>query len=133
MVDLLPIILFTRAEGYLHEYKLSGDRKILQTAQEMIEKGLNENIDIPTRAKGKFLSAILLSAQDHHEAAEEILEELTSSKVEIIPHFRHLAEKMLEDIRDSRVRSSTISPITNFKDVVRYLRDAKTSVESQPR
>ncbi len=131
--ELKPTILFTLAEGYLREYKLSGDLKILERVQKMIEEGLNGNIDVPTRTKGRFLTAILLSAQSHYEAAEEIFDEITSSTVGIIPHFRDLASKMLEEIQDSRISSTNISPITNLKDVIRYLRDAKTSVESQPR
>ncbi|MFX0185970.1 MAG: hypothetical protein ACFE95_23030, partial [Candidatus Hodarchaeota archaeon] len=80
-----------------------------------------------------IISAILLSAQDRHEEAEEILESLISPSVELIPHFRDLAMRLLDNIRDSRISRVSISPITNFKDVIRYLRDAKTSIESHPR
>ncbi|MFX0171249.1 MAG: hypothetical protein ACFE9L_04960 [Candidatus Hodarchaeota archaeon] len=131
--SLRPLILFTLSEEYIREYRLSEDPKILQEAQEMIEEGLKKIHDVPTRTKGKILSAILLSAQDHYEEAEEILEALISPSVEIIPHFRDLAEKLLDNIRDNRIGRVSISPITNFKDVIRYLRDAKTSIESPPR
>ncbi|MFX0209317.1 MAG: hypothetical protein ACFFDT_25260 [Candidatus Hodarchaeota archaeon] len=131
--SLRPLLLFTLSEEYIREYRLSEDPKILQKAQEMIEEGLEEIHDVPTRTKGKILSSILLSAQDQHEEAEEILESLISPPEEIIPHFRDLAVKLLDNIRDSRIGRVSISPITNFKDVIRYLRDAKTSVESPPR
>ncbi|MFX0150671.1 MAG: hypothetical protein ACFFAJ_07835 [Candidatus Hodarchaeota archaeon] len=130
---LRPLILFTLSEEYIREYRLSEDPKILEEAQDMIEEGLEKIHDVPTRTKGLILSAILLSVQDRHEEAEEILESLISPSVEIIPHFRDLAVKLLDNIRDSRIGRVTISPITNFKDVIRYLRDAKTSIESPPR
>jgi tetratricopeptide (TPR) repeat protein len=117
---LRPLLLFTLSEEYIREFRLSEDPKILQEAQEMIEKGLEGIHDAPTRTKGKIISAILLSAQDRHEEAEEILESLISPSVGLI-------------LRDSRISRVNISPITNFKDVIRYLRDAKTSIESHPR
>jgi tetratricopeptide (TPR) repeat protein len=130
---LRALLLFTLSEEYIREFRLSEDPKILQEAQEMIEEGLEGIHDVPTRTKGKIISAILLSAQDRHEEAEEILESLISPSVELIPHFRDLAVRLLDNIRDSRISRVSISPITNFKDVIRYLRDAKTSIESPPR
>ena len=67
------------------------------------------------------------------EEAEELLETLTGDSSKSIPRFQSLAEKLLENIRDTRAGSANISPITNIRDVLRYLRDAKTMIESQPR
>ncbi|MFX0184697.1 MAG: hypothetical protein ACFE95_16565, partial [Candidatus Hodarchaeota archaeon] len=75
---LKPLLLFTLSEEYIREFRLSEDPKILQEAQEMIEEGLKGIHDVPTLTKGKIISAILLSAQDRHEEAEEILESLIS-------------------------------------------------------
>ena len=46
---------------------------------------------------------------------------------------KNLAENLLDTLRDSRVGSSTVSPISNVRDVLRYLRDAKTLMEYNPR
>ncbi len=131
--DFRPTLLITIAEGYLHEYRISEDPKILQEAQKMVNEYLEKVVDVPNRAKGQCLLAILLSAQGRDEEAEELLETLTGDSSKSIPRFQSLAEKLLENIRDTRAGSANISPITNIRDVLRYLRDAKTMIESQPR
>ena len=131
--DFRPTLLITIAEGYLHEYRLSEDPKILQEAQKMVNEYLEKVMDVPNRAKGQCLLAILLSAQGRDEEAEELLETLTGDSSKSIPRFQSLADKLLENIRDTRAGSANISPITNIRDVLRYLRDAKTMIESQPR
>ncbi len=130
--DLRPTLLITMAEGYLHEYRLSEDPKILQEAQDLIDESLAKIVDAPNRAKTQCLLAILLSAQERDEEAEELLETLIANSAGTIPRFQNLAEKLLENIRSNRVGSTNISPITNIRDVLRYLRDAKTLIESQP-
>ncbi len=131
--DFRPTLLITIAEGYLHEYRLSEDPKILQEAQKMVNEYLEKVVDVPNRSKGQCLLAILLSAQGRDEEAEELLETLTGASSKSIPRFQSLAEKLMENIRDTRAGSANISPITNIRDVLRYLRDAKTMIESQPR
>ncbi|UCE13135.1 MAG: hypothetical protein JSV04_13215 [Candidatus Heimdallarchaeota archaeon] len=131
--SLRPTLLITLAEGFLHEYRISEDTKILQEAQEMVSDSLESIVDIPNRAKGKCLSAILLSAQGRDEEAEKLLETLTDSSSNTIPRFQSLAEKILENIRDNRIGRVNITPITNIRDVLRYLQDAKTMIDTQPR
>lgn len=127
-------ILFTISEANIHEFRMSENSDILVKAQELINKGLESVTDIPNRTKGKFLSAILLCAQGNYDEAEEILELLTDISSEIqIPRFQSLAENLLDTIRDTRVGSNTVSPISNVRDVLRYLRDAKTLIEFNPR
>ena len=75
--NLKPFLLFTLSEAYIQEYRLSEDSNTLQTAQKMIEEGLEGLKDVPTRMKGQFLLAFLLAAQERHEEAEEVLETIT--------------------------------------------------------
>ncbi|MHA2327037.1 MAG: tetratricopeptide repeat protein [Candidatus Hodarchaeales archaeon] len=126
-------LVFALAEGYLHEFRLTENPKILQEAQKMVDESLEKISDVPNRAKGHCLKAILLSAQGRDEEAEQLLENLTSDSSKIIPRFQRLAEKLLENIRDTRIGRANISPISNIRDVLRYLQDAKTMIESQPR
>ena len=42
-------------------------------------------------------------------------------------------KELLDRIRQRRVESVDVSPISNIKDVVRYLRDAKTFIELDSR
>lgn len=125
-------ISFTMAESFIHEYRISEDSSLLKKAQETITKGLDVVFDKPNRTKGKFLSAILLCAQENYDEAEEVLEELTDRSNEI-PRYRTMAEKLLDAIRDTRVGNTPVSPISNVRDVLRYLRDAKTLIELNPR
>ncbi len=125
-------ISFTMAESFIHEYRISEDSSLLEKAQETITKGLDVVFDKPNRTKGKFLSAILLCAQENYDEAEEVLEELTDRSNEI-PRYRTMAEKLLDAIRDTRVGNTPVSPISNVRDVLRYLRDAKTLIELNPR
>jgi tetratricopeptide (TPR) repeat protein len=125
-------ILFTMSEAYIHEYRISENTSILEKAHETINSGLDHVSDIPTRTKGEFLSALLFSVQGNDDEAEEILEHLTDDSSEI-PRFQKLAEKLLDTVRDNRIASTTVSPITNVRDVLRYLRDAKTLIEFNPR
>jgi len=129
---LIANISFTMAESLIHEYRISEDSSLLKKAQETITKGLDVVFDKPNRTKGKFLSAILLCAQKNYDEAEEVLEELTERSNEI-PRYRTMAEKLLDAIRDTRVGNTPVSPISNVSDVLRYLRDAKTLIELNPR
>ncbi|MHA2074631.1 MAG: tetratricopeptide repeat protein, partial [Candidatus Hodarchaeales archaeon] len=132
--NLKAKILFTISEANIHEFRISEDSDILEKAQELITKGLEFVTDIPNRMKGNFLSAILLCAQGNYDEAEEMLEQLTDISSDIqIPRFRIMAEDLLDNIRDNRVGSNAASPITNVRDVLRYLRDAKTLIEFNPR
>ncbi len=131
--DFRSTLLYTLAEVYLNEYRLSEDSKILQEAQKMINESLEKLVGVPKRTKGKCLLAIMLSAQGRNEEAEELLETLTADSSNTIPRFRGLAEKLLENIHKSRIGSATISPIANIRDALRYLRDAKTMIDSQSR
>lgn len=127
-------ILFTISEANIQEFRMSENPDILVKAQGFINKGLESVTDIPNRTKGKFLSAILLCAQGKYDEAEEILDLITDISSEIqIPRFQILAENLLDTIRDTRVGSNTVSPISNVRDVLRYLRDAKTLMEFNPR
>lgn len=131
--SLRSTLLITLAEGFLHEYRISEDPKILQEAQEMVSDSLDNIVDIPNRAKGECLLAILLSVQNRDEEAEKLLENLIDPSSNTIPRFQSLAEKLLENIRDNRIGRVNISPITNIRDVLRYLQDVKTMMDSQPR
>ncbi|MFW9779140.1 MAG: hypothetical protein ACFFE8_09830 [Candidatus Heimdallarchaeota archaeon] len=130
--DLASELRFQTAQCYLQEFKLSEDKKILVKAQELIDEGLKDISDVPTKAKGLCLSAILLTAQERFEEAEEILERIISSSDFAIPRFQEMAENIWDSIRD--VRAGMISsPISHFKDMVRYVREAKTLIDSRPR
>ncbi|UCG89820.1 MAG: tetratricopeptide repeat protein [Candidatus Heimdallarchaeota archaeon] len=131
--DFRSTLLYTLAEVYLNEYRLSEDPIILQKAQEMIDESLEKLVGAPKRTKGKCLLAIMLSAQGRNEEAEELLETLTADSSKTIPRFQVLAEKLLENIHKSRIGATPISPITNIRDALRYLRDAKTMIDSQSR
>ena len=131
--DLRSNLLYTQAEIYLNEYRLSEDPKVLQEAQNMITESLEKLIGIPERTKGQCLLAIMFSAQGRIEEAEELLETLTTDSPQTIPRFRILAEKLLDNIHKSRVGATPLSPITNIRDALRYLRDAKTLINSQSR
>lgn len=131
--DFRSTLLYTQAEIYLNEYRLSEDPKVLQEAQNMITESLEKLKGIPERTKGQCLLAIMLSAQGRIEEAEELLETLTTDSPKSIPRFRILAEKLLDNIHKSRVGSVPLSPITNVRDALRYLRDAKTLIDSQSR
>lgn len=126
-------LLYTQAEVYLNEYRLSEDPKILQEAQKLITESLEKLVGIPERTKGQCLLAIMLSAQGRIEEAEELLESLTADSSKSIPRFRTLAEKLLDNIHKSRIGSAPLSPIANIRDALRYLRDAKTLIDSQSR
>jgi tetratricopeptide (TPR) repeat protein len=130
--DLGSELRFQTAQCYLHEYKLSEDKNVLVKAQELIEDGLKEISDVPTKAKGLCLSAILLTAQERFEEAEEILERIISSSEFTIPRFQEMAESIWDSIRDARA-GMVSSPISHFKDMVRYVREAKTMVDTRPR
>ncbi|MFX1285222.1 MAG: hypothetical protein ACFFB5_16335 [Promethearchaeota archaeon] len=131
--DFRSTLLYTLAEVYLNEYRLSEDSNILQEAQKMINESLEKLVGVPERTKGKCLLSIMLSAQGRNEEAEELLETLITDSSKAIPRFQTLAEKLLENIHKSRVGSTPISPITNIRDALRYLRDAKTMIDSQSR
>jgi tetratricopeptide (TPR) repeat protein len=131
--DFRSNLLYTQAEIYLNEYRLSEDPKVLQEAQSMITESLEKLKGIPERTKGQCLLAIMLSAQGRIEEAEELLESLTTDSPKSIPRFRILAEKLLDNIHKSRVGAAPLSPITNIRDALRYLRDAKTLIDSQSR
>ncbi|MFX1504603.1 MAG: tetratricopeptide repeat protein [Promethearchaeota archaeon] len=131
--DLRSNLLYTQAEIYLNEYRLSEDPKVLKEAQNKITESLEKLIGIPERTKGQCLLAIMLSAQGRIEEAEELLETLTTDSPKTIPRFRILAEKLLDNIHKSRVGAAPLSPITNIRDALRYLRDAKTLIDSQSR
>ncbi|MFX0086059.1 MAG: tetratricopeptide repeat protein [Candidatus Hodarchaeota archaeon] len=130
--NLYSNILFTTSEAYIHEFRISENTSTLEKAQEMINSGLDRVSDIPSRTKGEFLSALLFYTQGKDDEAEELLEHLTDDSRQI-PRFQKLAEKLIDTIRDNRVSSTTVSPITNVRDVLRYLRDAKTLIEFNPR
>ncbi|UCG03650.1 MAG: tetratricopeptide repeat protein [Candidatus Heimdallarchaeota archaeon] len=131
--DFRSTLLYTQAEIYLNEYRLSEDPKVLLEAQNMINESLEKLKGVPERTKGQCLLAIMLSAQGRNEEAEELLETLTTDSSKSIPRFRILAEKLLDNIHKSRVGSTPLSPITNIRDALRYLRDAKTLIDSQSR
>ncbi|MFX0122645.1 MAG: hypothetical protein ACFFAE_03350 [Candidatus Hodarchaeota archaeon] len=131
--DFQSTLLYTQAEIYLNEYRLSEDPKVLQEAQNMITESLEKLKGIPERTKGQCLLAIMLSAQGRIEEAEELLETLTTDSPKSIPRFRILAEKLLDNIHKSRVGAAPLSPIANIRDALRYLRDAKTLIDSQSR
>lgn len=130
--ELRSVLKFQTAECYLHEYKLSEDKNVLVKAQELIEEGLKNIPDVPTKIKGLCLSAILLTTQERYEEAEEILEQITTSSEFVIPMFQEMAESIWDSIRDARAGMAS-SPISHFKDMVRYLREAKTMIDTQPR
>ena len=131
--DLRSNLLYTQAEIYLNEYRLSEDPQVLQEAQNMITESLEKLKGVPERTKGQCLLAIMLSAQGRIEEAEELLENLTTDSAKSIPRFRILAEKLLDNFHKSRVGTAPLSPITNIRDALRYLRDAKTLINSQSR
>ena len=131
--DLRSNLLYTQAEIYLNEYRLSEDPKVLQEAQNRITESLEKLIGVPERTKGQCLLAIMLSAQGRIEEAEDLLETLTTDSQKTIPRFRILAEKLLDNIHKSRIGAAPLSPITNIRDALRYLRDAKTLIDSQSR
>jgi hypothetical protein len=131
--EIRSSVLFALTEGYLYEYRISEDISILSTAQKTIETGLQNITDAPRVAKGKWLNSILLMAQGKMYEAEDLLLELTSDKKAKVPRIFKLAENMLDGIRQRRVETVDISPISNIKDVVRYLRDAKTFIELDSR
>ncbi|MFW9855808.1 MAG: tetratricopeptide repeat protein [Candidatus Thorarchaeota archaeon] len=130
--DLGSELRFQTAQCYLQEFKLSEDKKVLVKAQELIDEGLKEISDVPTKAKGLCLSAILLTAQERFEEAEEILERIISSSEFAIPRFQEMAENIWDSIRDARAGMIN-SPISHFKDMVRYVREAKTLIDGRPR
>ncbi|MHA2290149.1 MAG: hypothetical protein ACXABG_15295 [Promethearchaeota archaeon] len=131
--EIRSSVLFALTEGYLYEYRISEDISILSNAQKTIEVGLQNITDAPRVAKGKWLNSILLIAQGKMYEAEDLLLDLTSDKKAKVPRIFKLAEKMLDGIRQRRVESVDVSPISNIKDVVRYLRDAKTFIELDSR
>jgi tetratricopeptide (TPR) repeat protein len=131
--SLRSSILFALTEGYLYEYRISEDDQILTTAQETLEKGLQDIKDIPKIVKGKWLNAVLLIAQGKIYEAEDLLLEIVSRKKGMVPRIFRLAEELLDDIRQRRVERVDVSPLSNIKDVVRYLRDAKSFIELDSR
>jgi hypothetical protein len=131
--EIRASVLFALTEGYLYEYRISEDVSILTTAQNTIESGLQNITDAPRVAKGKWLTAILLMAQGKMYEAEDLLLNLTAEKKAKVPRIFKLAEELLDRIRQRRVESVDVSPISNIKDVVRYLRDAKTFIELDSR
>jgi tetratricopeptide (TPR) repeat protein len=126
--SLRSSLMFALTECYIYEYRLSQNIEILQTAQKTIEEGLQQITDTPRKAKGKWLTAVLLLTQGKIFEAEDTLLELTTDGTGRVPRIMKLAEQMLEGIRQQRVERVDISPISNIKDVVRYLRDAKSFV-----
>ncbi|WP_455465315.1 hypothetical protein [Candidatus Hodarchaeum mangrovi] len=126
-------ILLEYGEILLHEFRLSEDHDLLLEAQKVIERGLERIEDIPSRIKGEYLSAILFTAQKRYDEAEELLESLISNTKESVPRFLILAEKLLDNIRDTRSAGTPVSPMSNLKEVIQYLQDAKSVTESQPR
>ena len=127
--SIRPSIIFALTEGYLYEYRITEDMICLEIAQETLENGLKDIKDIPRKAKGKWLNAVLLIAQGKIYEAEDMLLELISVKQGTVPRIFKLAEDLLDDIRQRRIERIDISPISNIKDVVRYLRDVKSFVE----
>ena len=130
---LQPSILFSLTECYLYQHKISENDELLSIAHKTIEEGLKQIEDTPRIAKGKWLMAILLVAQGKFFEAEDILIELTTEKIGKVPRIIVLAEDLLDAIRQRRVESVDVSPISNIKDVVRYLRDVKTFIELDSR
>ncbi|MHA2095002.1 MAG: hypothetical protein ACW98F_10285 [Candidatus Hodarchaeales archaeon] len=131
--EIRSSVLFALTEGYLYEYRISEDINILSTAQKAIQNGLQDITDAPRLAKGKWLTSILLMAQGKMYEAEDLLLDLKSEKKAKVPRILKLAEELLDRIRQRRIESVDVSPISNIKDVVRYLRDAKTFIELDPR
>ncbi|PWI48446.1 hypothetical protein CEE45_06855 [Candidatus Heimdallarchaeota archaeon B3_Heim] len=131
--EIRSSVLFALTEGYLYEYRISEDLGILSTAQKTIEDGIHTITDAPRVAKGKWLTSILLMAQGKMYEAEDLLIELTSEKKAKVPRILKLAEELLDRIRQRRIESVDVSPISNIKDVVRYLRDAKSFIELDSR
>ena len=126
-------ILLEYGEILLHEFRLSEDHDLLLEAEKVIENGLESIEDIPSRIKGNYLSAILFTAQKRYDEAEELLESLISNTKESVPRFLILAEKLLDNIRDTRSAGTPVSPMSNIKEVLQYLQEAKSVTESQPR
>ncbi|MHA1541473.1 MAG: hypothetical protein ACTSQH_00680 [Candidatus Hodarchaeales archaeon] len=131
--SLRSTLLIALTECYLYEYRLTQENDILHTAQKTIEEGLQQIKDTPRKAKGEWLTAVLLLAQGKIYEAEDILLELNTDGAGNVPRIMKLAEQMLDEIRQQRVERVDISPISNIKDVVRYLRDAKTFAELDSR
>ncbi|MCK4847649.1 MAG: hypothetical protein KAT16_01350 [Candidatus Heimdallarchaeota archaeon] len=127
--SLRSSLMFALTECYIYEYRLTQDVEILQIAQQTIEEGLQKITDTPRIAKGKWLTAVLLFAQGKLFEAEDMLLELNTDGTGKVPRIMKSAEQMLDEIRQQRVERVDISPISNIKDVVRYLRDAKSFVE----
>jgi tetratricopeptide (TPR) repeat protein len=127
--SLRSSLMFALTECYIYEYRLTQDVGILQIAQQTIEEGLQKITDTPRIAKGKWLTAVLLFAQGKLFEAEDMLLELNTDGTGKVPRIMKSAEQMLDEIRQQRVERVDISPISNIKDVVRYLRDAKSFVE----
>jgi tetratricopeptide (TPR) repeat protein len=131
--SLRSTLLIALTECYLYEYRLTQENEILHTAQKTIEEGLQQITDTPRKAKGEWLTAVLLLAQGKIYEAEDILLTLKTDSAGNVPRITKLAEQMLDEIRQQRVERVDISPISNIKDVVRYLRDAKTFAELDSR
>ena len=131
--SLRSSLMFALTECYIYEYRLTQDVEILQIAQKTVEEGLQKITDTPRKAKGKWLTAVLLFAQGKLFEAEDMLLELNSDGTGKVPRIMKSAEQMLEGIRQQRVERVDVSPISNIKDVVRYLRDAKSFVELDSR
>ncbi|MHA2096683.1 MAG: hypothetical protein ACW98F_18865, partial [Candidatus Hodarchaeales archaeon] len=131
--SLRSTLLIALTECYLYEYRLTQENDILHTAQKTIEEGLQQITDTPRKAKGEWLTAVLLLAQGKIYEAEDILLHLNTDGAGNVPRIMKLAEQMLDEIRQQRVERVDISPISNIKDVVRYLRDAKTFAELDSR
>jgi tetratricopeptide (TPR) repeat protein len=131
--SLRSLLMFALTECYIYEFRLTQDVEILQIAQKTVEEGLQKITDTPRRAKGKWLTAVLLFAQGKLFEAEDMLLELISDGTGKVPRIMKSAEQMLEEIRQQRVERVDVSPISNIKDVVRYLRDAKSFVELDSR
>ena len=131
--SLRSTLLIALTECYLYEYRLTQENDILHTAQKTIEEGLQQITDTPRKAKGEWLTAVLLLAQGKIYEAEDILLDLNTDGAGNVPRIMKLAEQMLDEIRQQRVERVDISPISNIKDVVRYLRDAKTFAELDSR
>ena len=131
--SLRSSLMFALTECYIYEYRLTQDVQILQIAQKTIEEGLQHITDTPRKAKGKWLTAVLLFAQGKLFEAEDVLLNLNADGTAKVPRIMKSAEQMLEGIRQQRVERVDVSPISNIKDVVRYLRDAKSFVELDSR
>ncbi|MHA1971644.1 MAG: hypothetical protein ACTSW1_01555 [Candidatus Hodarchaeales archaeon] len=130
---LKPLIFLKLGESYLNEFRLSNNSALLEKAQQMIKRGIEDIVGVPERIKGKYLSAILLVAQKRDTEAEILLNQLVSDTGQTVPRFNLLAKQLLEDIRSVKNSEFRLSSVSNIKDVISYLQDAKSLTHTEPK